>query len=45
MGERLGGRNLNGDERLNLLPLDRLAAVRVRVLRRCERWQLQVCGA
>lgn len=45
MGEWLGGRNLNGDERLNLLPLDRLAAVRVRVLRCCERWQLQVCGA
>ncbi|WP_103062557.1 DUF5597 domain-containing protein [Actinomyces qiguomingii] len=33
-GEWVSGRNLNGDERLNLLPLDRLAAVRVRVLRR-----------
>ncbi|WP_172119224.1 DUF5597 domain-containing protein [Actinomyces faecalis] len=28
------GRNLNGDERLNLLPLDRLAMVRITVLRR-----------
>lgn len=33
-GEWVRGRNLNGDERLNLVPLDRLAAVRVRVLRR-----------
>lgn len=33
-GEWVSGRNLNGDERLNLLPLDRLAAMRVRVLRR-----------
>ncbi|SDN41569.1 hypothetical protein SAMN05216355_103122 [Actinomyces ruminicola] len=30
----MSGRNLNGDERLNLLPLDRLAAVRIKVLRR-----------
>ena len=33
-GEWVSGRNLNGDERLNLLPLDRFAAVRIRVLRR-----------
>ena len=33
-GAWVSGRNLNGDERLNLLPLDRLAAVRIRVLRR-----------
>ena len=33
-GAWVSGRNLNGDERLNLLPLDRPAAVRIRVLRR-----------
>lgn len=33
-GQWVPGRNLNGDERLNLLPLDRLSAVRIRVLRR-----------
>lgn len=33
-GAWVSGRNLNGDERLNLLPLDRFAAVRIRVLRR-----------
>lgn len=33
-GVWVSGRNLNGDERLNLLPLDRPAAVRIRVLRR-----------
>ncbi|MCL3777440.1 MULTISPECIES: DUF5597 domain-containing protein [unclassified Actinomyces] len=33
-GQWVPGRNLNGDERLNLLPPDSLGAVRVRVLRR-----------
>ncbi|MDU0347967.1 DUF5597 domain-containing protein [Actinomyces sp. MRS3W] len=33
-GEWVSGRHLNGDERLSLLPLDRLAAVRIKVLRR-----------
>lgn len=32
-GQWVPGRNLNGDERLNLLPLDRLSEVRIRVLR------------
>ncbi len=33
-GQWVPGRNLNGDERLNLLPPDSLGAVRIRVLRR-----------
>ncbi|QPL05259.1 MULTISPECIES: DUF5597 domain-containing protein [Actinomyces] len=33
-GAWVAGRNLNGDERLNLLPPDSLGAVRLRVLRR-----------
>lgn len=33
-GAWVAGRNLNGDERLNLLPPDSLGAVRIRVLRR-----------
>lgn len=35
-GRWVPGRNLNGDERLNLLPIDQLAAVRIRVLRRTD---------
>lgn len=36
-GAWVPGRNLNGDERLNLVPVDSLAAVRIRLLRRSGR--------